>query len=679
MKVGKQHLPVVFSLAAVAVLLLIFAISGQGALRVGALGATLPLFGLVVYLLFVGNETSAAEGSASLYNVEKAEIDPALREIRFNGDVKDVQPRVFDLVLYLIENRDRAVGKDELFEKVWPNVVVSESSLTQSVKRARDLFRDNGMSADVIRTVHSRGYRFGADVAAQGTPVAAPASSGMHALVVGVLAAVLLGSFTAWMSGSGSSEATNRAAIPPNSLVVLPFQDLTNDSSVSYFPLGLTETVSNALSRVNGLRVIGRSTASAYRGTDLDPAAFARSLNVANVISGSVQKQGAILRITVSLTRVMDSYVLWSANYDRELKDVFDVQDDVTRSIVDRMEVLLSEELTGFEVATSVSSADAYQLLLRANQLRLRRTETSLASADGLYREALRHDPRYPAALVGLASTVYQRATLGSIDRTSAYSEAIALNRQALDIDANDIAALVLLAEIQHRYFWDFAEARTSFESAFEISPGSSPTLSAYSRFLAKIGEFDSAVDVARSALELNPLDQGAKASLVLRLIRVGQVGEAKDVLGEMKDERPDNGDLPWLEALVHLQGGEYQDALQRIAEDEFEYIRLSISAIALHHLGRTAEAASSLDRLIETDADGAAFQIGEVYAQWGRPNDAFEWLQRAYRQGDPGLAELISNVHFEPLYGDDRFDRLLADVGLPARQATHRQEIRRQ
>lgn len=599
----------------------------------------------------------------AVYRVGRCSIDTGSRQIRFDGATADVQPRVFDLIVYLVRERGRAVSKDELFEKVWPSVVVSESSLTQSVKRARDLFRQHGFETEVIRTVHSRGYRFDAGVIEEESatlPVSSP--SRLRPLVVLAATVLVLAGAAALLPGRDIPEMQNAA---PNSLVVLPFQDLTGDQSVSYFPEGLTATLSDALTRVNGLRVIGRNSAAAFDDAAMPLEAFANRLNVANVISGSVQKSAEVLRITVNLVRVRDNYVLWSQTYDRELDNVFEVQDDVARSIVERMAVMLSEELTGYQKVTSAQSGEAYRLLLRAQQLQDRRTDASLEAAGELFKESLRIDPAYIPALLGLGTNLYQRATLGAVPREPAFPEAIALFRQVLSLDEQNAAAYVMLAEIQHRYFWDFVAAADSFEEAFVINPGSANTLSAYSRFLSKTGNFERAVETARAAKELDPLSQAANSSLVIRLLRVGDVDAAAAILAEMRSERPDNGDLPWLESLWHLRKGEYQDALRRIAEDDFEHIRLSISAIAQHHLGRIEQARASLNHLIDTDA-GAAFQIAEVFAQWGQADDAFTWLERGYSQGDPGLAELRSSAHLEPLYADPRFNTLLTKVGLP-------------
>lgn len=607
--------------------------------------------------------TVAAQRS---YRIGRCTIDAGAREVRFAENVVDVQPRVFDLICYLIDHRDRAVGKDELLDNVWPNVVVSESSLAQSVKRARDIFRQHGMD-DVIRTVHSRGYRFVADDVEEiaATVAERGAETGPRATLLWIsglaIAAVALATF--WLQ---TPTPAPPPAVPQNTLVVLPFEDLTGDDVASFFPEGLTDTLSNALARVNGLRVIGRASAAGFRDGEESLSAFAGRLNVANAIIGSVQKSGEQLRITASLVRAADDSVLWSQTYDREWSDVFDVQDDVARSIVERMEALLAAELSGYEAATAVESGEAYQLLLRANQLHGRRTEASLTAATGLYREALRIDPNYAAAWLGLAYNSYQRATLGSLPREEGFPSAVEYARRTLTLDPNSASAHVLLAELQHRYFWDFDEARASFEKAFAINPEKADTLSAYSRFLSKIGAFDRAVEIAREARALNPLSQSASASLVLRLLRIGETAAAGAVLDEMRAQRPDNGDLPWLESLWHLERGDYQDALQRIVEDDFEYIRLSISAIALEHLGRSAEAQAALDELIRTDADGATFQIAEVYAQWGNADDAFEWLDRAYSHGDPGLAELHSSAHLKPVRSDPRFAELLAKVGLP-------------
>ncbi len=633
--------------------------------------AALPVAAYLTYALFRPFPNVAADDSATqVYRFENCVLDPVGREIRFEGRPVEMQPRVFDLVEYLVRERGRAVGKDELFEKVWPSVVVTEGSLTQSVKRARSIFRDNGISVELIKTVHSHGYRFDAEVekvagdgqaTSVGTNISMAERLHWRPLVWSMIFGVGLAALGLWRA---ESVPALEQSIDANSIVVLPFENLTADESFDWFPDGMTETLSQALAGVNGLKIIGRASASKFRGTNTPHSEIGVQLNVANVVEGSVQRSAEMLRITARLVSTVDGSVLWSQTYNREFGDIFEIQDDIARSCVEQLETAFASQLAN--VHRRQQDPRAYEFFLKAVHQRGLRNADSLARASALFESALQIDPLYKEALLGLANTKFQRATMGSIPRELSFNEAVALIRQALSIDSEYSEAYVQLAEIQHRHYWQFEQARKTFEKAMALHPGNAEAHSAYGRFLSKIGEFEDAVLEATIARDLDPLSAGANASLAIRLIRVNALPAAREVLDQMHEQFPENGDLPWLESLWNLRNQSYAEVLSRIADEEYEYLRLSISAIAYHHLGRTEQARTALDRLIAIDADGATFQIAEVFAQWRQPDSAFDWLDRAFAKGDPGLAELLSSASFEPIYDDPRFGALLAKVGLP-------------
>jgi Tfp pilus assembly protein PilF len=267
--------------------------------------------------------------------------------------------------------------------------------------------------------------------------------------------------------------------------------------------------------------------------------------------------------------------------------------------------------------------------------------------------------------MIGLADALRVRATLGESPRDSTFAEALTLIRDALEQRPNYGEAYLQLGEIQHRHFWDFDAAAESYAMALELNPGSASVRSAHSRFLSKAGAFEQSVREAEIALDLDPKSAQAASSLAIRQIRARELDRARAVIDAMTQMHPDNANLPWLEANWHIRNGSYRDALSWVALEELDYLRLSLSSIALYRLGRKDQARASLDELIETDKE-AAFQIAEAYAQWGQADHAFEWLERAFSAGDPGLAELYSSVNLENLYADERFAALAAKVGLP-------------
>ncbi|MGI9236108.1 MAG: winged helix-turn-helix domain-containing protein [Woeseiaceae bacterium] len=611
-------------------------------------------------------------GGDVVFRIGHAELDTAQRQIRFTGTPVDVQPKVFDLIEYLVRFRDRVVGKDELFDNIWPAVVVTEASLTQSIKRARDLFRQNGFDEDVIRTVPRKGYQF--DHAAESSGAVVPRGSDdwsdvvIPTVVVSLVAAIL--GFLVWNTEAEKAHApvTSDAA---NSLVVLPFANMTPDQEFRYFSDGLTETLTNSLTTVRNLRVIARGSAFSFRDAKPDYAVIGKELNVAHVVEGSVQRSDDELRISARLIRTQDGRQLWSQIYSRSFDDVFAIQDDISRSIVDQMSGLLSTRLVlpDDDAAGTEGGADAeaYRLLLLGRDQRKTASAEKLRSAEDNFREALRLRPDYPEATLALADAIRVRAVLGELPRESTFTEALTLIRQTLELRPDYGDAYIQLGEIQHRHFWDFDDAFESYKRGLELNPGSASARSAFSRFLSKSGEFEQSIREAEVALDLDPKSAQAASSLTIRLIRARRLDRARSVIDALAQTHPDHADLPWLETNWHIRDGSYGDALKWIALEELDYLRLSLSAITLYHLDRTEQAHAALDELIETDSEGAAFQIAEVYAQMRSADEAFDWLERAFSQGDPGLAELYSSVNLENLYTDHRFAALAARVGLPA------------
>ena len=607
----------------------------------------------------------------AVFHIDRAELDTAQRQIRFSGTAAEVQPKVFDLIEYLVRARSRVVSKDELFDNIWPSVVVTEASLTQSIKRARDLFRRHGFDRDVIRTVPRKGYQFDYPVDAAGVGAASSGNPWTHIVApsaAAAAAAAVLG-YVVW------NTETEPAGPPPSantakSLVVLPFANLTADEGFAYFSDGLTETVSSTLTTVRDLRVIARGSAFRFRDADVGYPAIGEALDVAHIVEGSVQRSADELRIAATLVRATDGEQVWSQIYSRPFEDVFAVQDDIARSIVAQMSMLLSAELDLPASADAQQSdadrAEAYRLLLLGREQGRNSSANGYQNAESSFREALALHPGYPDALVGLANVLRLRAITGGLPREPTFAEALALLRRALEIDPSHSEAYVQLGEIQHRHFWDFETAAESYAKARELNPGSASVRSAYSRYLSKTGRFAVSVREAETAFGLDPRSARAASSLAIRYIRAGNLERGRTAIETLRGAYPNHADLPWLETNWHLQDQSFRKALEWAAQEELAYLRLSLSAIALRRLDRNEQAQAALDELIATDGEGAAFQIAEVYAQWDEPDLAFEWLERALSHGDPGIVELYSSQNLGNLYPDPRFAALAARIGLP-------------
>ncbi|WP_181898373.1 winged helix-turn-helix domain-containing protein [Alteromonas aestuariivivens] len=607
---------------------------------------------------------------ATLFQIGSASVDINKRQIRFNNKPAEVQPKIFDLLVYLLKQRHRVVPKEELLDEVWPDVVVSESSLTQSIKRLRDLFRQQGVEQDIVRTVSRKGYQWDHPVkesAHQPRP-SAPfwitlATPVLTTAVPAALMVVLM------LYQHNQNRPLQPAQDTDYSLAVLPFSNFTGEGEFQYFSDGLTETVTDSLTRVKNLKIIAPHSVFSAVEAQQDFLNVGQELGVSHLIIGSVQRDGDEVRISARLVDVVNGQQLWSQMFQRPFDGIFMIHDEIARSIMHQLGSLFHISIPSLALPTEQHDSfdsEAYRLVLKGNELRRNGDQNGRVQAISVYREALTIRPDYPQAMVALADTLRTQSILGEIPRQAGFAEAITLIQRALRINPEDGEAYVQLADIQHRHFWDFENAQSSFEQALNLTPGSAAAHSAYSRFLSKAGQYNEAVNEARIARELDPLSRSSASSLAIRLIRARELEEARKCIDDFKQHHPQNANIPWLEANWHIRFGDYTEALQWSAQEELAYLRLSLNAIALHLLGRTEQASQQLNELIATDASGAAFQIAEVYAQWGQVDDAFAWLERAFSQGDPGLSELYSSVNLENLYTDPRFESLATRIGLP-------------
>src|SRR5690349_13538184 len=243
----------------------------------------------------------------SVYRFAGCEVDSALRHVRCRGVVAEPQPKAFDLLLYLIAHRDRVVDKDELLAKIWPGVVVSDSALTQALRKARAMVGDDGERQTVIRTIQRRGFRFVADLE-EARPVAE-------------------------VRTTSSAAAPAPTAAP---VAVLPFLDMSPARDHEYFCDGMAEEVINALTRA-GQRVVARTSAFAFKNRPDDVREIARKLGVARVLEGSVRKSGERLRVTAQLIDAASGFHVWSSSWDRRVEDMFAIQDEIALSIAASM------------------------------------------------------------------------------------------------------------------------------------------------------------------------------------------------------------------------------------------------------------------------------------------------------------------------------------------------------
>jgi len=458
-------------------------------------------------------------------------------------------------------------------------------------------------------------------------------------------------------SRPGAAQAPGSVAADNRSIAVLPFVNMSSDPEQEYFSDGMAEQVLDQLSRVPDLRVIARTSSFAFRNKAVDVETIAQRLNVSHVLEGSVRKSGNRVRITAQLIRASDSSHLWSETYDRELTDVFAIQDEIATAVVRALQVtLLGGKLPA---RSTTASLDAYNLYLQGRYRFDRHGREDMEKAVSLYRRALELDPSYAPAWAALAEAVGVFADEGYGDVNASAREALDAAQKALSLDPQLALAHSMTGNVRFSYYWDWPAADASFKQALACDP-SDMGATFRSGFLAMgLGRVDDAVALFRRAVTLSPISPSAHEWLSRVYVVANRLDDAEKEIRTALELSPDLSQGWYQLGLVLLEKGESKAALEAIQKERAENWRLPGLALAWHALGRRTESDAALAGVTDKYGDTMAYQIAEVYAYRGEGDEAFAWLDRAYRQRDAGLPcclktdPLLKNVKNDPRYAE--------------------------
>ena len=470
--------------------------------------------------------------------------------------------------------------------------------------------------------------------------------------------------------------------VNPPSIAVLPFVNMSRDEENEYFADGLSEELLNVLAKVRGLRVASRTSAFYFKGKDVDLPTVAQKLNVATVLEGSVRKSGQRVRITAQLIQVATDSHLWSETYDRELDDIFAVQDDIAQSVVKELRAALMGEKT-----TTAASADAnadvraavtgradnpeaYRLYLQGRFFAERMTRDDLAKSVDFFRQALALDPEFAFGWVGLSRAYWTQAGYGwaPIDEGFEHSRQAAL--RALELAPDLAEAHVCLGHVRSSHDWDWKGAEAEYQRAMILAPGNADVLRANAVVAGQLGRFDESIELARRAVGLDPLSTTSHRNLIVRCWFAEQLDEAASAAQSALDLNPRAGLVNAFLSCIRLKQARRDEALALAEREVLPDFRLWAIAMAQHDLGYTAEAEAALNDLIAKHGNEAAYQIAQIFGSRGDVDRGFEWLERAYRQRDPGLSNTGQDPFFRSLHADPRWLPFLRKMGLAQVQA---------
>jgi len=453
------------------------------------------------------------------------------------------------------------------------------------------------------------------------------------------------------------TKALPAVGLPTRSIAVLPFLDLSPSGDQQYFSHGLSEELINLLARVPDLRVIGRTSSFQFAGRHVDLRSIGAQLGVGTLLEGSVRTSGGRVRVTAQLIDAADGSHLWSEEYDRELDDVFALQDEIATTIVQKLRMTLLGGV--LPVRHAPRSVEAYSLFLRGRYLHDRRSSEELGRAIEYYEEALRLDPQYALAWAALSLAYALQADSGYTDVAAGYSKARDAAARARALDSELAEAYVARGRISMAYDWDWARAREELELALTLDPGNIEALMMSGNLALTLGRADEAIELYQRARDRDPLRAAAHNNFGIACYFAGRLAEAEAAFHRLLELSPGRAGAHYFLTRVLLARDDAQSALRMAGLESGEVWRLQALALARDAIGARREADAALQQLIEQFANQAAFQIAEVYAHRRAADEAFNWLERAYEQHDGGLPHLQGNPLFAGLRTDPRYESL--------------------
>lgn len=574
------------------------------------------------------------------YRVGDWIVEPALDEIRRGEQRVKLEPRMMRLLCCLAETPGDVVSTGTLLDRVWPGVVVSPSSVYQAIAQLRRELGDRDTPPRYIATVPRKGYRLVAPVApaerdagtaaqtdrppdtgpvpARPAPAPSPSVSPSPAWrrpAPLALAAAFLAAALAWIAVGTLRSSGKSAEAPMPTVAVLPFADLSLDKDGEVFSAGITDELLNALARVPGVRVIGRTSSARFAGGAVDVRDVGRQLGVTHVVEGSVRRAGGRLRVTVQLVSTADGFEVWANSFDRPATDLIAIQTEIGRAVVDALAVQLSPAAAERLARAPTTQVNAYELYLLGRHQQLKRTPDALARAIEYHRAALREDPSFALAHAGLADAYMARY----------YYENRPLEETAPLVQGEVDAALRLDPELAEAYAawgvllteqWRMTEAIRVLERALAINPNQGETWIRLGAAYEYAGEPRKALDAYAQAALLDPLHTVLHVRRCLTLQNLGRYAEAETACRRAFELQPDIPNALWAQGLNAYAQGDLADAVRHHREaleraPNRRDIRSELVTLYLD-LGLAREAASELRRLAEI-AEPAEVALAEA------------------------------------------------------------------
>jgi TolB-like protein/DNA-binding winged helix-turn-helix (wHTH) protein len=652
------------------------------------------------------------------YRFDDIEVDVQSFRLLKAGSPVALEPKALHLLIFLIENRGRLVGRRELIDAVWHGAFVTDHVLNRAIGQLRRQLADDPKEPRYIETVPTLGYRFIARVEPETAEADIAPSSGLavqqdglieasgqlgetasaslpgrprvdetiplpHArplqtpvpnrlsrrtgIAAGIALMLILSVVTFWMVRRRSHSLDTRRI---QSLAVLPLDNLSGDASQQYLADGMTDELITSLGRIGALRVISQTTAMEYKDAHKPLPQIARELNVDVIVEGSVLRSGDKIRIAAQLVEAPAEKQLWAQTYEGDMHDVLGLQNQVASAVAEQIRIKLTPtEQTQLADAQNVNPA-AYEALLKGNYFfRQNSPETTRKSLE-YFQQAVKLDPKFARAYVGIARS-YNFLGEGDVPAGEATAAADSATAKALQLQPDLGEAYAERGWTLLFYHWDFPGAERDFRHALELNPGSEDAYEGYGDYLVVMGQFDKGLEQLKKARDLDPLSPFLVTDYCIMLSYARRYGEAQAQCLASLELDPNFKWGLWNTADVLLDQGKYTEAkpfVVRAGECDEACVAM---AEEIHNVPGKSGAFDSWLKMQKVKPD--PFFLASAYAGLGRKDEAFAALEKAYEQrSEPHAMTFLSvDHHFDSLRRDPRFDAFLRHAGLPPQPHT--------
>ena len=601
--------------------------------------------------------TSLVDLEAFVYEFGDFLLDVKERVLTRNGNAVPVTPKVFDILLLLVQNSGSLVSKQSLLSKIWPDAFVEEANLNVNIATLRKALGERPGEDQFIETIPKRGYRFVANV------VRREAASDLEHR------AAIESDFN-----YGATNGDERQVQISNSLAVLPFRNESEDPNAEYLSDGLTESIINSLSQLKHLRILGRNTVFRYKGREIDPQKIGAELGVRSVLTGRILQLGDRVIMRAEVVDVKGGWQLWGEQYHRKLSDILAIQEEIAEEISAKLRLKLTADEKRRITRRHTDNVEAYHLYLKGRHHWNKYAHKGLGKAAEYFKCAIEEDPIYALAYVGLSDSYYRLSNLYS-PAAEAMPKARLAAEKALEIDETLGEAHAALGSVLMVYYWDWEGARREFLRAIELNPGSAIAHQRLGLFFNLVGKLPEALHQYEAALDLDPLSPSMSSSLAFEFFLLGDYERAIQQAAKSLEIDPNFPPTHYLLGWIHTRRGDFSKALE-----SFERVsRLDDSSLYLAALGHAyglngeqKKALTILNQLEDRSKEQyvSSYSRALVYTGLGEKDLAFQWLEKAFAERSEMIPFIRIGADCDSLRSDPRFHSLLRRCRLETKSA---------